>query len=90
MLLSEFIQQVAGGPAGDADLEDMRIERIDEVLWTGEELEIVLAQGRTLDQLNLRGGDEVIIPQRTDSIWRTVFRWGLGIATSVAFGIQFF
>jgi hypothetical protein len=89
MLLSEFIQ-MAGGPAGNANLEDIRIERINQVLWTGEEIEVVLVQGRTLDQMNLRGGDEVIVPERSESVWGEVFRWGLGIAVSVAFGVGLF
>jgi len=89
MLLSEFIQ-LAGGPGANANLEDIRIERINQVLWTGEEIEVVLVQGRTLDQMNLRGGDEVIVPERTSSIWGDVFRWGIGVAASVAFGIGLF
>jgi hypothetical protein len=89
MLLSELIQ-LAGGPAGNANLDEMTIERIDQVLWNGEELSVVLAEGRTLDQLNLRGGDEVIVPESGDSIWGEVFRWGLAIATSLAFGLQLF
>jgi protein involved in polysaccharide export with SLBB domain len=89
MLLSEFIQ-MAGGPAGNANLEDIRIERINQVLWTGEEIEVVLVQGRTLDQMNLRGGDEVIVPERSESVWGEGFRWGVGIAVSVAFGVGLF
>lgn len=90
MLLSEFIQQIAGGPGSNANLEDMQINRMDQELWTGDELRVVLAQGRTLDQMNLRGGDEVIVPERTDSVWGSVLRWGVAIATSVAFGWSLF
>ena len=90
MLLSELLM-FAGGPAGNANLDDMRIERVGDRLWEGDELRVVLAEGRTLDQLNLRGGDEVIIPQRsTTSIWGPVIRWGVAAATSIAFGVRLF
>ncbi len=90
MLLSELLM-FAGGPSGNANLDQMRIERIGDRLWEGDELRVVLAEGRTLDQLNLRGGDELIVPQRsTSSIWGSVARWGVAVATSVAFGVRLF
>jgi hypothetical protein len=89
MLLSEVIQ-LAGGPAGNANLEDMRIQRIDEELWNGDELRVVLAQGRTLDQMNLRGGDALIVPLSTESVWGSVLRWGLGVAGSAVLGYGLF
>ncbi|MEX1256032.1 MAG: polysaccharide biosynthesis/export family protein [Gemmatimonadota bacterium] len=89
MLLSEFIQ-LAGGPGSNANLEDISIERMGQEFWTGDELRVVLAQGRTLDQMNLRGGDQVVIPEQTGSVWGSVLRWGVAVATSVAFGFSLF
>jgi hypothetical protein len=90
MLLSELLMH-AGGPGGSANLEQLRIERVGQRLWEGDELRVMLADGRTLDQLNVRGGDELIVPQRsTSNIWGSVARWGVAVATSVAFGVRFF
>jgi len=90
MLLSELLMH-AGGPGGSANLEQLRIERVGQRLWEGDELRVMLADGRTLDQLNVRGGDELIVPQRsTRNIWGSLARWGVAVATSVAFGVRFF
>jgi len=90
MLLSEFLM-FAGGPAGNANLEDMRIERVGARLWEGDELRVVLAEGRTLDQLNIRGGDEVLVPARNPNpVWGRALRWGVGLATTLAFGVRVF
>lgn len=92
MLFSQLIQAVAGGPGGNANLEEIRVERgVGERIWEGEEIQMVLSEGRTLDQMNLRGGDQVIVPERsTNPIWGQVLRWGLAVGTSVAFGVRLF
>jgi protein involved in polysaccharide export with SLBB domain len=91
MLLTEALMQ-AGGPGATADLENMRIERSGLVLWEGDELEEVLAEGRTLDQLNLRAGDQIVLPAMPvggSRVWQ-VARWVLPAAASVFFGIRIF
>jgi polysaccharide export outer membrane protein len=55
---------VAGGPVGDVDLDGVRIERRGQRLMTGEALQAALAEGRTLDELGLQGGDRIVIPPR--------------------------
>jgi protein involved in polysaccharide export with SLBB domain len=86
MLVGEALME-AGGPSPSADLDRLRIERAGEQIWSGDELRDILAEGRTLDQLNLRAGDQLFLPERaTSSIWGTVFRAGLGIASLVVFG----
>lgn len=91
MLLSEAIMQ-AGGPSSASDLDGMRIERSGQRIWSGDELRDVLAEGRTLDQMNLRAGDQIVVPerQRGRGIWGTVARAGLGIASVVIFGTRVF
>lgn len=91
MLLGEALMH-AGGPGGNADLANVRIERAGQRLWGGEELQEVIAEGRTLDQLNLRAGDQIVLPARApggSSLWR-IGRWGLAVATSVFFGVRVF
>ena len=52
-------------------------------------------EGRTLDQLNLQAGDQMVIPLDEEGEglglgWGDVLRWGLAITTSVVFGSQIF
>ncbi len=61
-LLSSTIME-AGGPAPQADLSSMRIERAGEVVLEGAELQTAIAQGWTIDQLGLRSGDNIVIPE---------------------------
>lgn len=82
MLLGEALMH-AGGPGGDADLDRIRIERMGEELWEGTELRDIIAEGRTLDQMNLRAGDQIIVPPRGTSNWGRIGRWALGTSASV-------
>jgi protein involved in polysaccharide export with SLBB domain len=91
MLLTEALMQ-AGGPGVNADLDNMSIERSGVVLWEGDELQEVLAEGRTLDQLNLRAGDQIVLPALPvggSRVWQ-VARWVLPAAASVFFGVRIF
>ena len=62
MLLEDAIM-AAGGPGQGADLDEMTIERSGEEIWEGAALQEALVEGRTLDQLNLRAGDRIQVPQ---------------------------
>ncbi|MGQ0714527.1 MAG: polysaccharide biosynthesis/export family protein [Gemmatimonadaceae bacterium] len=62
-LLADVIM-LAGGPTGDADLSATVIRRGTREVWTKKDVRIAMSQGMTLDQLNLRAGDEIIVGQR--------------------------
>ncbi len=62
MLLEDAIM-AAGGPGQSADLDEIWIERSGEEIWEGAALQEALVEGRTLDQLNLRAGDRIEVPQ---------------------------
>ena len=82
----------AGGLDANADMENLHIERSGVVLWEGEELEQVLSEGRTLDQLNLRAGDQIVVPATQaggSRVWQVV-RWAVPAAASVFFGVRIF
>lgn len=66
--LVEDALMIAGGPAGGADLEALEIRRGDRVIWGGESLQQALIDGRTLDQMNLRAGDRIIVPEEKGGI----------------------
>jgi protein involved in polysaccharide export with SLBB domain len=65
---------LAGGPTREARIDDIRIERGGEQLWGSENLAQAIAEGRTLDQLNLRAGDQIIVPQQTERTGTSVLR----------------
>ena len=84
MLVSQALM-VAGGPAQNAELDGLRIERGIETLLEGDQLQEELRLGSTLDQLNLQAGDQLLLPLGTPGgVWGRI---GLiaGIATSVTF-----
>jgi protein involved in polysaccharide export with SLBB domain len=62
----------AGGATREADLGRIHIERETRTIWEGTTLQAALAQGRTIDQLGLRAGDRLVMPERSTGIWRTV------------------
>jgi protein involved in polysaccharide export with SLBB domain len=57
------VLMAAGGPAREAHIEGIRIERDGQKILHGEALRQAVIEGRTLDQLNLRAGDRVIVPR---------------------------
>jgi len=84
MLVSQALM-VAGGPAQNAALGGLRIERGVETLLEGDQLQEELRLGSTLDQLNLQAGDQLVLPADTPGgVWGRI---GLvaGILTSVTF-----
>jgi len=85
MLVSEAIM-AAGGPVDRADPNRSEVRRLGQVLVTREEFRNVLVEGVTLDQLNLRAGDEIIIDaQRSTGIqWQAVLG-AVSVVTSLAY-----
>jgi protein involved in polysaccharide export with SLBB domain len=59
----------AGGPTPDADLEGMQIWRGNRVVFEGTDLQHAITAGRTLNQLDLRPGDRIVVPTRHSSIF---------------------
>lgn len=55
----------AGGPANNADPSKTVIRRAGVEIWTRDAFQEALIQGLTLDQLNLRAGDELFIGERS-------------------------
>lgn len=91
ILVSETLM-LAGGPGGGAMLEDLRIERRDQRIWGGEDLQEALVEGRTLDQLGLRAGDQLVVPEasRGRGIWGQFIRVGIVVASTLLLGFRVF
>lgn len=83
ILITDALMQ-AGGPAGDAQLDKIRIERNGQVLWNSDRLRRAMQDGRTLDQLSIRAGDSIIVPRQTGEGW---WRTGLMILTGIGTAI---
>jgi len=54
----------AGGPAADADPKKVFVRRGTTEIWPRDALVDAMRQGLTLDQLNLRAGDELVLDPR--------------------------
>lgn len=67
LLLSDVIT-LAGGPTQTANLGSLKVRRQGETIMKGEEL---VTRGVTLDELGLRSGDVVEVPQK-ESTFNTV------------------
>ena len=57
----------AGGLSQHAKTSALRVERSGKVIWSGSVLRQAMGQGFSLDQLNLRAGDRLVVPARGDS-----------------------
>jgi hypothetical protein len=71
--LPDVIMKV-GGPTQTTKLEESVIRRGTEVLWDEEDVSAAITAGTTLDQLNLRAGDELVIGMEKKSDLFTTLR----------------
>ena len=65
--LSEFLQGMGGGPGQKVDLNRSQIKRGGRVIIDGPEFAAAIRDGRTIDQLNLQGGDAVFVETKPSS-----------------------
>jgi hypothetical protein len=86
MLVTEALM-VAGGPGPASDLTKLRIERGTTTLLDGQQLQDSMRDGWTLDQLNLQAGDQIVLPERTGSIWGRVGGVMLGVIPAVLIAV---
>jgi len=84
-LVSDVLMQ-AGGPTATAKVLQMRIERGREILWDGDRLQQVIAEGRTLDALSLQAGDRIQLPESKASN-TTTYLYALQLLISLPLAI---
>lgn len=63
VVLSDLLMQ-AGGVNAESDVSKTLIRRAGETIWSADQVRTALADGSSLDQLNLQAGDEVYVGQR--------------------------
>jgi protein involved in polysaccharide export with SLBB domain len=92
-LLEDVIMQ-AGGPGPNSDLDKVQIERNGVVLLFGPQVREAFAEGLSVDQLNLRAGDQIVVPMKPPgsgrSMWLTIGRYALMIGGPLFLGVRIF
>lgn len=89
-LIGEAIM-TAGGPTTQANIEKMKILRATEEIWAGDVLQEAMADGLTLDQMSLRAGDQIEVPQVSSRAWTSeAVRIGIMITVATLFGTRVF
>jgi hypothetical protein len=73
VLLSDVIMK-AGGPAGNADVQNMTIRRNGDTIWGAKDTRTAMSDGLSLDRLHMRAGDEVYVAEEHHFSWSTVFQ----------------
>jgi protein involved in polysaccharide export with SLBB domain len=67
MPLSDVLME-AGGPGQNAALNKLSVRRRNDRIWEGESLRTAMVEGRTVDQLSLRAGDEINVPMKRNTM----------------------
>jgi protein involved in polysaccharide export with SLBB domain len=57
------VLSAAGGTTQDAKLNHIKIQRNGKTIWEGDALRQAIAAGRTVDDLELRPGDAIVVPR---------------------------
>lgn len=63
---------IAGGPTSNADVDRTQVKRGNDVVYSSTLLGQEVAKGATLDQLNIRPGDQILIGERHKTNWGLV------------------
>ncbi|MFN2397620.1 MAG: polysaccharide biosynthesis/export family protein [Gemmatimonadaceae bacterium] len=86
VLVSDAIM-AAGGPTSNADLGKTEIKRESRNKVGKKEVSQAIVQGRTMDELNVRAGDEIIVGTKRTWNWTTIAR-STGALLALAFAIN--
>ncbi len=81
-MLSDALM-AAGGTAPTAKITKLRIDRDGKPFMEGDPLQRAIAQGRTFEELNLRGGDQFIVPDRRGTAESTLKTIGVALSIPV-------
>lgn len=73
ILLSDALE-LAGGINNSTELKQSKVMRGEEEIIPGDVFVKAINDGRTLDDLNLRAGDEIVVGQKSKTDWFTKLR----------------
>lgn len=68
VLVSDILMK-AGGPAGDADLNNVTIRRAGDIIWNAKDTRTAMTDGLSLERLHLRAGDELDVGAQRHVNW---------------------
>jgi len=71
--ITELIM-IAGGPLPNANLRELEVRRTNRVFLKPKESRKALEQGRTIEQADVRSGDEVRIPMKRMLNWASIIQ----------------
>ena len=91
LLLSDVIQQLAGGPSNNVRWEKSKIMRGEKVVVDGPEFRQAVNTATTIDQLNLQAGDVIEVAAKpTGGTWARVLATLGGLTSVIWLGVQIF
>lgn len=73
----------AGVQDQSTDLRNVVVKRGETVMWVNEDVQSALANGMTLDQLELEPGDEIVVGSRQSNRWTLVAQVAASVVTAV-------
>lgn len=82
VLVSDMLMK-AGGPAGDADLDNVVIRRAGDVIWNAKDTRTAMTDGLSLERLHLRAGDELYVGAQKHINWLAIGQVALSAAALV-------
>lgn len=82
MLVGDAIM-AAGGPGPRTDLNATEVKRDGQVVYSKEAMQQAFTKGLTLDQINIRAGDQIVVGEKKERSWYQVART-IAVILSVA------
>ena len=80
---------LAGGPAPDANLNELGVSRSQVKFLKEKDSRRAIKDGRTLEQLDIQSGDEVVIPMKKKVNWGLIIQSVLLVTTLMFSAFQF-
>ena len=80
---------MAGGPALEANLRELEVRRASNVILKSKDSREAMIRGYTIEQMDIRSGDEVKIPSTRKIRWGSVIQLRFVVSSLFFAGIQF-
>lgn len=79
----------AGGPSSAARLDDMVVRRDGRVLLDAKAIRRAINEGRTLEELDIQSGDELVVPGRRSINWFGIIQTTTFVTSILLASVQF-
>ena len=81
------VVMIAGGPSQNTDLEKVEIRRGEVIVLDREQMSTAFASGTSIDQLNVLGGDQFVVGEKSGG-WKGTLQT-VGLITGLLSGVYF-